>query len=1565
MLPQPIAFESNEVIDDLKRVNFTKAEIVAETHESQGVIPLLHAKVGNEIEQIIPTDCLVDTGANINLMHRSFFNRLKEHMEIKSSKVSGNYRTADNSICKLEDQVRVTFRLKSSCGKIIKLKATCFIVDTLPYQILLGTAALSAKEIESLSTTHLTFNNGNCQMKVMFSPPSINVRSVESCVIQPDDFKQLSSHLSYDFNENEVHSFTPTEELGNFEAYFYPHRGINVFTIKNVTNFKLKINKGDIIGKISPLHMYYDPNDTEDNLCYFMDNEDFNRVNFIHFKDRIQHSSVLDEEEKHDLISDFERNNISQLPMSDYIEQYDRSQCEFRDYKEEPTVDPIDKVKLGHLSPAVQDDIKRILEKNKACLARHPLHVGKVPEYILSASIPLKDTEEKYKVQKFFPLPPAIKTGIQKIIDQYLDMGILEYSHQPAQMISNLLAVKKKDGSLRLLCDLRLLNSISQKLTAPFIQIPHIADLLQGKRYRSSFDLSNSFFQISVDPASRPLLCFRDTKNRILRYKRLPQGLTSSPYYLSELASKISEGIENTLSFVDDFLFCHESLIGHHQILDRLLGRLCKLNLTIRPEKLQILTDEIDFLGYTFKATKLSIPKLKIKTFLDLEIPKTAKKCKSMVCAFSYFRTFIPDFTSATHHMRMSFREPRKYNWTKECTKEFEEFKRILEAQIDLQYVDFSNDFTCYVDASKYSVAFSIFQKDKENPEKEAPITFCSRVLNKFESTKSANELETIAIVWGLVATDIFLRFAQSKILIKTDCRSLIFLKNVKSVSDHMYRLSEKLNMYQVHIEHIPGTANSLADFYSRLNIHRPTKREEDNITYLSPEDSNYIIDRLFIKEGTIFTPEDLRDMFKHAPPQLFTKGKSRPSGKKSKPVHTVPTNSMPSKKLNLPKYYSMKRQRRANCISILPNDNDLETEIADCRFAFTVQANDIQVDNSIDYDNLTDDYDTDSDEQTETYPIDCPPDEDDSDFLFCNDKVDTWKSIDKAFCSEYGVNSATWVDRPIFRSSNDDLFDSILDRVTQIFLPAVANAAIEENPANSTLTKSQVSQKQKEISSKLKETLFTPEMTMSEHGVVSSLNRNGCITKNDMLHAQKLDEYCQRIASGMDNNEEKYKLYNRDICGIIGKKTKVMKHYIWKPVLPEIILRTLVKHLHFGFLGLHCPSTKIVNMIDRHFLYPKLGKTVKQILSDCYYCFFNKPIPKRKVKLKPNIRATRPLQIIAMDYAGEYTPDNEGNTKLLIFTDEFSGFIIAYPCKNKDELTTQRCISLFLQHFGTPEFIRSDDEKSFSSTKIKQIYSKYQITHLQCSPYNPNSNSRVEIAVRKLKEAIRANLHTFPHQRWSETVMDICLALNSTPLACKATPSELLFGKSHLILYEENQVIPNCDSEKIFMEKLKAYRDHHIDRRTSQSKRVRDYLNEKSERIEPDFKVNDLVYLRVRSQSKNHALRPRLEGPFYIKEFRHENSAQLESAILHDNIKPRIAHVQDLVHSPCVSNETKTQDSSTVKASKKSLVVESACLPVRNTVVSPMVNPIPRRQTPKRPKLETIDEEDNAAPSE
>ena len=1238
----------------------------------------------------------------------------------------------------------------------------------------------------------------------------------------------------------------------------------------NESSYGRKINKGDVIGEIAPLSISYDPREANTSLSYYEDNSEVTSLlAFIHFDDRIDNSSVLDMEEKSMLKSDMENFGVSQVPMTDYIEANDRSRCEFENVPTNPVeVDPISKVDLSHLDYETQKEIRKILRKNAQCLAKHSLDVGRVPEHILSASIKLKDEEGQFRVQKFFPLQPSIKKEIQKIIDKYLEIGILEYSQEPARMISNLLAVKKKDNSLRLLCDLRILNSISQKLTSPFIQIPQIAQLLQNHPFRSSFDLSNSFFQITVDPSSRPLLCFRDTNNRILRYKAMPQGLTISPYYLSQLASIISENIPNTLSYVDDFLFAEISLEKHHLLLDRLLRRLCELNVKIRPDKLQILREDIDFLGFTFKPGVITVPELKVKTFMDQPAPKSAKRAKSMVAAYNYFRNFIPDYSFSTFQMRQSYRDPKKFQWTDECEQEFKDFKKILSAKIKLQYVDFEKDFICYVDASTVSIAFSIFQLNHETNE-EAPLTFCAKSLSKHEAFYSANKLETLSLVWGLVATDVYLRFATTKILVKSDCRALLYLKAIKSLCAHMHRLSEKLNQYQIHIQHIPGDENSLADFYSRLGINRPTKRSASNVKYLSKEDSDYIIERLTLPRGFTFTPSQLREMFSDAPPKLFTKGTVPPSAKRSRNVSVVPSNTLPNKKLNLPISYRMRHT----------NNSDQSSSNSSVNFSVS------------------------------------------SDVLDCTDFLTNFKTLrgknSELICNVVNTFQMPEDNLPKFELIEQEVFSDIGKRVCQIFAPLIeefdqsrgyqvlfsANAVIQvhkpSSPSDSVLSKSE----RKEEIAKL---VFEHDPEMDDFKSVATLNRNRAISRSDLLHSQPLDPYCVSLMDKINQNDKHYKKFAFDSYGVLIFNTSRLRTKCYKPVLPKILLDTLVHQVHFGMLGMHCSMAKVISIITRHFHYPKLAEAVKSLLSNCYPCFYGKAIPREKLILQENLRAEYPLHVLATDYAGNFVEDALKNIKLLMFLDEYSGFIIAHPCSDRNEDTFQKYFMMILQHLGIPLYLRSDCEKSFASAKLKKLYDKYNITHIQTSPFNSQSNSRCEGVTKKLKEAVRTNLQKYPAEMWSSVILDICLCLNSLPQANGASATELFYGKSSLILYEDNKLFPESDSEKAFMEKLEAFRNFHTGIRTKESKRVREITN--NNRKEREFKVKDIVYVETSTLGRNDCQRVRRDGPYIITRIPHPHHAQLQSVFLPGG-KEKVAHFRHLIHDPKKKNKEKESE--------------------------------------------------------
>jgi len=56
------------------------------------------------------------------------------------------------------------------------------------------------------------------------------------------------------------------------------------------------------------------------------------------------------------------------------------------------------------------------------------------------------------------PVAKALRTEIREKIDQYEEGGILRECFEPSPFCSNILAVRKKDGTVRFLLDGRTLN---------------------------------------------------------------------------------------------------------------------------------------------------------------------------------------------------------------------------------------------------------------------------------------------------------------------------------------------------------------------------------------------------------------------------------------------------------------------------------------------------------------------------------------------------------------------------------------------------------------------------------------------------------------------------------------------------------------------------------------------------------------------------------------------------------------------------------------------------------------------------------------------------------------------------------------------------------------------------------------------------------------------------------------------------------------------------------------------------------------------------------------------------
>lgn len=84
--------------------------------------------------------------------------------------------------------------------------------------------------------------------------------------------------------------------------------------------------------------------------------------------------------------------------------------------------------------------------------------------------------------------------------------GIIEPYTSPWS--SNIVLVRKKDGSLRFCIDFRQLNNITIKDYHPLPRIDDTLDALSGSKYYSTLDLKLGYWQVSLAEADKQKTAF-------------------------------------------------------------------------------------------------------------------------------------------------------------------------------------------------------------------------------------------------------------------------------------------------------------------------------------------------------------------------------------------------------------------------------------------------------------------------------------------------------------------------------------------------------------------------------------------------------------------------------------------------------------------------------------------------------------------------------------------------------------------------------------------------------------------------------------------------------------------------------------------------------------------------------------------------------------------------------------------------------------------------------------------------------------------------------------------------
>lgn len=405
---------------------------------------------------------------------------------------------------------------------------------------------------------------------------------------------------------------------------------------------------------------------------------------------------------------------------------------------------------------------------------------------------------------------------IKVMIDTVKEMeaaGMLEDSE--SSWSSQVVLVKKKDGTKRMAIDYRRLNAATIPITEP-IPLPEVMFAhLQGARIFSKMDLLKGFWQIPVKKGSRPYLAFA-TPLGLKQPKRMPFGIRNAPAVFQREMQRILKDrlYKGVMVYIDDILIYSATADEHEELVEWVLRRLQEEGYYAHPDKCEFFRNQVEFLGHVVSADGVAVQQHKVQRVREWPVPQTKRDVKSFLGMTGYYRKFIQSYSRVALPLTNLTADDAKWRWSDAEKASFQLLQDALSKAPVLVHADPANQYVIQTDASAFAIGGFLAQHQFDGSLR--PIAYWSRKLNGAETRYSATERELLALVEAVDEWRVYIEGSPHPVLLRSDHRPLIWLNNKPELSSRLFRWIERLDGHSFRIEHVAGKVNSVADALSR-----------------------------------------------------------------------------------------------------------------------------------------------------------------------------------------------------------------------------------------------------------------------------------------------------------------------------------------------------------------------------------------------------------------------------------------------------------------------------------------------------------------------------------------------------------------------------------------------------------------------------------------------------------------------------------------------------------------------------------------------------------------------------
>lgn len=202
--------------------------------------------------------------------------------------------------------------------------------------------------------------------------------------------------------------------------------------------------------------------------------------------------------------------------------------------------------------------------------------------------------------------------------------------------------------------------------------------------------------------------------------------------------------------YMDDIIVFSLDKKQHVADIRQVLQRLAKANLSIKLSKCLFFKSQVTFLGFVVNGNRVSANPEKIKPILEMPPPVDIKGVESLLGFLGVYQRFIRAYSVKTEPIRRLKKAGQLFAWGPDQEAAFSTLKDDIENLPNLRQPDYKKPFELLSDAaSKQGVAVILCQRD-DITDVSMPIAFASRSLSPAEKNYSVQEVEALAIYWGI-----------------------------------------------------------------------------------------------------------------------------------------------------------------------------------------------------------------------------------------------------------------------------------------------------------------------------------------------------------------------------------------------------------------------------------------------------------------------------------------------------------------------------------------------------------------------------------------------------------------------------------------------------------------------------------------------------------------------------------------------------------------------------------------------------------------------------------------------